>query len=265
MDSLFIVLTQLSHLWFVPLLLLAAAVVRSPWFKGAWGEFWVKHMLRKLPQETYWCLDNITLETEEGSTQIDHVVLSIYGIFVIETKNMRGWIFGSAKQPYWTQKLYRRSYRFQNPLHQNYKHIKTLAACLGISEESLKSLVIFIGDSRFKTTMPENVTFAAEGRDYILQFQQPLFSEEQVQSWVEQIQQGRLSPGWKTHRQHVAHVQELVAKKQLVQQEASVSPQCPKCGSTMLQRQRRQPVSVTFWGCAHYPRCRGTLPMREAG
>lgn len=53
-------------------------------------------------------------------------VVSPYGVFVIETRNMDGWIFGSEKQPVWTQKFPRKSFRFQNPLRQNYKHVKAI-------------------------------------------------------------------------------------------------------------------------------------------
>ncbi len=59
-------------------------------------------------------------------TQLDHVVVSRFGVFVIETKNYRGWIFGSEKQPQWTQQIYRQKNRFQNPLHQNASSAKNV-------------------------------------------------------------------------------------------------------------------------------------------
>ncbi|WP_350617509.1 nuclease-related domain-containing protein, partial [Pseudomonas sp. HY7a-MNA-CIBAN-0227] len=76
--------------------------------------------------------NNVTLPLPNGgSTQIDHVIVSIYGIFVIETKNYKGWIFGNEKQRQWTQAFPNgRKYKFQNPLRQNYLHIKTLADLL---------------------------------------------------------------------------------------------------------------------------------------
>ncbi|WP_163009979.1 nuclease-related domain-containing protein, partial [Pseudomonas viridiflava] len=100
----------------------------------------------------------VTLDTADGTTQIDHVFISPFGIFVLETKNMSGWIFGREKQPQWTQKIYRRTYKFQNPLRQNYKHLKALEATLGVSLEHLHSVVSFVGESTFKTAMPANVT-----------------------------------------------------------------------------------------------------------
>lgn len=72
------------------------------------------------------------------------------------TAGFKGW-FGSEKQRQWTQQIYRAKHRFQNPLHQNYLHIRALAQFLGVSEKSCRSLVFFIGDAELKTPMPSNV------------------------------------------------------------------------------------------------------------
>ncbi|MEX0604990.1 MAG: nuclease-related domain-containing protein [Marinobacter sp.] len=111
-----------------------------------------------LDRKTYHLIRNITLPTEDGTTQIDHIIVSPFGVFVVETKNMKGWIFGSAHQPQWTQKIFRHSQKFQNPLRQNYKHVKTLQTLLGLTDSQIHSLVVFVGDATFKTEMPTNVT-----------------------------------------------------------------------------------------------------------
>jgi len=86
-------------------------------------------------------LHNIMLPTADGATtQIDHIVVSPYGIFVIETKTYKGWIFGNANQPKWTQVFYKKKSQFQNPLRQNYKHIITLSECLGVPSSYFKPL-----------------------------------------------------------------------------------------------------------------------------
>ena len=102
-----------------------------------------------LPKDEYYLIKDVTLLTDDGTTQIDHIIVSRYGVFVIETKNMKGWIFGSANQKTWTQKIYKHTHKFQNPLHQNYKHVKTLEALLDIPSSAIHSLVVFVGDSRF--------------------------------------------------------------------------------------------------------------------
>ena len=83
-----------------------------------------------LPKDKYYKYNDILLPKEQGTTQIDHIVVSQYGIFVIETKNLSGWIYGDQYNKYWTQKFFKKTYRFYNPIHQNYGHIKTLEALL---------------------------------------------------------------------------------------------------------------------------------------
>lgn len=130
--------------WFIPLIVLIS-VLKSPWAKGHIGELLVRLFAHcQLDNQTYRRLHNVTLNTPDGTTQIDHVLLSPYGIFVLETKNMSGWIFSSEKQAEWTQKFPKRSFRFQNPLRQNYKHLKALEATL---PECPHSLITLIGGS----------------------------------------------------------------------------------------------------------------------
>jgi len=87
-------------------IILVLIFFKSPFGKGLLGEILVNFTINmRLDKQKYHLLKNITLPTDNGTTQIDHVVISQYGIFVIETKNMRGWIFGNEHQKTWTQKI----------------------------------------------------------------------------------------------------------------------------------------------------------------
>ncbi|MCU5025091.1 NERD domain-containing protein [Bacillus cereus] len=98
-----------------------------PKWKGKAGEKLVKRILSKLDPKSYFVLHNITVYTEYGdTTQIDHIVIAETGVFVIETKNYEGWIYGSEKAARWTQGILRKKSSFQNPFRQNYKHIKAI-------------------------------------------------------------------------------------------------------------------------------------------
>jgi len=88
----------------------------------------------RLDSQIYRSIKNVTIPTANGTTQIDHVIVSKYGIFVVETKNIKGWIYGDEKQAQWTQVLYGKKCHFQNPLRQNYRHTKALSEFLGIVE-----------------------------------------------------------------------------------------------------------------------------------
>ena len=73
-----------SLLWYLIPLALLAGLLRSPWFKGVLGEFQVNLFLKLfLPKDKYHLIKNVTLPTEDGSTQIDHILVSKYGVFVI--------------------------------------------------------------------------------------------------------------------------------------------------------------------------------------
>ena len=130
--------------------------------------------LRRLDPAVYRVFDDVYLPRPDGrgTTQVDHVVVSRFGIFVVETKNMKGWIYGSPEQRQWTQVVFRRKTRFQNPLHQNALHVSSLQRFLGLAADRFHSLVFFIGECEFKTPMPDNVRSSGL-RDWILDKQEP--------------------------------------------------------------------------------------------
>ena len=176
--------------WLLPLAF-AIGLLKSPWVKGYLGELLVRLFAHwRLDRQTYRRLHNVTLPTPDGTTQIDHVFLSRYGIFVVETKNLSGWIFGSERQAQWAQKPYRRTFKFQNPLRHNYKHVKVLEAVLGVSAEHLHSFT-FVGGSTFKTEVPANVTQGIGFIRYIKSFQQPVLSDAEFQKTLHALQIGR--------------------------------------------------------------------------
>ena len=72
-----------------------------------YSEYYVrKYLLTTFPEAEYHLMNNITLPFKDGTTQIDHILVSRYGIFVIETKHYKGWIFGDENSKNWTQVLY---------------------------------------------------------------------------------------------------------------------------------------------------------------
>ncbi|OAI22893.1 nuclease-related domain-containing protein, partial [Methylomonas koyamae] len=218
--------TAISAIWWLVPLSLFLAFLKSPFVKGMFGEFQVNLLANLLLDKQYYTLfKNVTLPTENGTTQIDHIIVSRFGVFVIETKNMKGWIYGSSNQKTWTQKIYKHTTTFQNPLHQNYKHTQTLRSALEIDNDKIFPVVVFIGDSEFKTAMPDNVVYAGRYIQFIKEKSQLILSNLEVMAICKKIESGRLSPTLKTHVQHVKHVNEIVEARS---QKADNS--CPKCG-----------------------------------
>ena len=180
-------------------------------FKGIVGEIVINvAMWLKLDKDIYHRLNNITLPLADGgSTQIDHVIVSRYGIFVIETKNYKGWIFGNEKQRQWTQVIMGRKYKFQNPLRQNYLHIKTLSDLLELEMSYFHSMIAFIGECELKTRdeLPEHVLTSGMA-SYIKKKQDKMLTDEEVKAIVEQIENNRFSKSWRTNRAHKAYLKE---------------------------------------------------------
>ena len=179
-------------------------------FKGFLGETVINvAMWLKLEKDVYHRLNGITLpRANGGSTQIDHIIVSVYGIFVIETKNYKGWIYGSEKQKQWTQAFPNGSkFKFQNPLRQNYLHIKTLADLLGLELSYFHSMIAFIGECELKTRdeLPEHVLTSGMV-SYVKKKQDKILTEDEVASIVEQINSNRFSKSWRTNREHKVYL-----------------------------------------------------------
>ena len=157
--------------------------LKLPEWKGRYGERQVSKKLRALPPEYYIVIDDIFLPSRgnTSATQIDHVVVSNFGIFCIETKAYKGWIFGSEKQKYWTQAIFKYKNKFYNPLLQNYAHIKAIENLLG--SQHLKApiipLVAFTRASRIKVSGTYSVADLSNILKRIQYYYKKVYSNEQ--------------------------------------------------------------------------------------
>lgn len=279
MDFTHVIAVLLGQLWYLLPLLLIATLIKTPWFKGMVGEAFINLGIRLfLDRQEYHLLKNVTLPTPQGTTQIDHVIVSRFGLFVIETKNIKGWIFGNPAHKSWTQQLYRRRHTFQNPLRQNYLHLMTLKSLLGLADHQLHSIIYFIGDCTFKTPMPDNVMNRGLIR-YIKSKTAQVLTPAEVTRVIDTIQRGRLAANWQTHKQHVAQLkarhsevprpplsvaampvvnQVVNAAPTITESRPQENPLCPRCGNPMILRtaKRGDNRGNRFWGCSGYPKCR---------
>ena len=208
-----------------------------------------------LDEKIYRSINNVTIPTPNGTTQIDHVIVSRYGIFVIEAKNMNGWIFGDEKSPKWVQSLMGQKYRFQNPLHQNYRHTKALSEFLGIDHDKCHSIVMFWGDAEFKTPMPPNVMTKGYAT-YIKSKQDVMFSDAEVDQLTEALRTGMLPKTWATRKAHVESLKTRYAS----------TTTCPKCDAALVQRTVRSGSNAgrLFYGCSGFPACRYMVPIESS-
>ncbi len=217
------------------------------------GEARVARKLESLRKknEQYRLFNNVILKTPDGTTQIDHILISPYGVFVVETKDFKGWILGDKHQKKWTQSLfgpYHSSvkYQFQNPIHQNYKHVKAVQSFLGIEFNFIFNIVVFAGNSEFKTEMPENVKELRNLLSYIESHTEIFLDVEKTEELTQKL------TGYIEHTlvNEETHIKNLVQNME--------HPICPKCGKWMVRRTARKGSGAgsEFWGCQNYPSCR---------
>lgn len=153
-------------------------------------------------------LNHITLKIKDGTTQIDHILVSRFGVFVIETKDYKGWIFANAMHATGTQVLYRVKFKFQNPIFQNMRHVRAVEELLDfLPPETIKSAVVFTGSAEFKTDMPSGV-YTLEGLiDHLKSSTEEVMSLNRVQFCVGRLETARLAITGQTDLEHVKSLQ----------------------------------------------------------
>ncbi|WP_225756460.1 nuclease-related domain-containing protein [Cardiobacterium sp. Marseille-Q4385] len=222
--------------------------------KGDIGESRISILNESGLDENYIGLDNILIPLPDGgTTQIDHIVVSPYGLYIIETKNMDGWIYGNEYDSQWTQVLYKQKNTFQNPLRQNYKHCQVIASALNIDNSLVHSVIVFIGDSEFKTPLPANVcNGGAAYLNYIKEPREARIPLPELPRLIAAIQKLRLENTAENRIRHIAYIEQIRSE-----------PRCPRCGGKMEKRiaQNGPHAGKAFYGCSKYPRCHGTRPI----
>lgn len=259
LDPIAIYSTVFSNAWPILLIIIVIIFFKSPFMKGKIGEGIVNFTNSAVLNETiYTPVKNVTLQLSDGSTtQIDHILVSKYGLFVIETKNMKGWIFGDEHQKEWTQQIFKDKYHFQNPLRQNYRHLKALEEILEVPPTALTSVIAFVGECTFKTTMPENVFRGISYTKYIKSFDQERLNPLQIRQILSKLQRKRLEQSFTTDRAHVQNLKERMEQSVVSSTDAMT---CNRCGSKMVLRQNKK-NGEEFYGCSNYPKCKHTAPI----
>lgn len=179
--------------------------------KGVAGELVVSYFLDKLDRSKYFVLNDITFKLNDRTTQIDHIVVSCYGIFVIETKNWKGSIYGGSKREYIYQYLGGVKYTHQNPFKQNIGHIKFLREVLS-NYNDLKyiSIVAFGGYSKRKINGDTSISIS-EIVDTIKEYKEEVISEldrDRVYTKLERLK----IEGDKYKEEHVENIKQRYGK-----------------------------------------------------
>ena len=130
-------------------IIILSLYLKTPAGRGKIGELTIKFILGKTEPGEKYVINNLIIKGSDGKTsQIDHILINKNGIFVIETKNYSGKIFGDETQYKWTQTLNygKVKNRFYNPVMQNDTHIRRIKE---VTKTTLpiKSIVVFTQDN----------------------------------------------------------------------------------------------------------------------
>lgn len=115
---------------------------------GWFGEHWTRDELRKLPNDKYKVINNVFISINGNTHQIDHVVVSPYGLFSIETKQWNGLIIGNKYSKNWIKYMGKNKYICENPIRQNYGHVKSLSGLLNIDESKIYNIVCITSNAK---------------------------------------------------------------------------------------------------------------------
>ena len=240
----------LCSVGFVALIILLRILLPG---KGKRGEMSVASILKRLPEEDYKVINDLMLKMGNWTSQIDHVVVSKYGVFVIETKNYQGWITGGENSDSWTQNIYGHKYQLHNPVHQNESHLKALRKTLG-DEGSIRMIpiVAFSNQATLRVkTEYATVTYFYYLKKVIKSYTEEVLSPEQVS----RIYNTLVAANVVDKQERKEHVKE--ARQQAVKKKMKVANGiCPRCGGKLVERKGKY---GRFWGCSNYPNCKYTL------
>ena len=219
--------------------------------KGTRGEAQVSAILSMLPNSKYCVLDNLLIQSGQYSSQIDHVVVSLYGVFVIETKYYKGWIYGGENSEYWTQNIYGNKYQLRNPLLQNEGHIKAIDRLLGYPKDvPIYNIIAFSRQAKLKVNDSLPVMYWGQVPGYIRSFTDQCLSPEKV----EEICNTLLTANVVDRSARKDHVQNAKFQKNRSEY-FMVKGLCPRCGGELVLRNGKY---GQFYGCSNYPRCKYT-------
>jgi hypothetical protein len=236
----------------VVLILLIIGITKLIPSKGQVGEKKMALRLKRLPKE-YVVLNNVIISPFGLPTQIDHVVVSPYGIFVIETKNHKGSIYGGENEQYWTQNIFGEKYKHYNPILQNKTHVNALRKLLQSRFGNLNFISIIAYTNKATLHVDADsaiVTYVKKVVKQIKKYNVREISDLKVSEIVDCIEFNR-----EFGKQAQKNVVKNARKSKERDRNALFNGICPRCGGELVKRKGKY---GNFWGCANFPRCKYT-------
>ena len=231
----------------IAIILAISIWLRSPKGIGTVGEWRVRLALGRNKEHERYIINNLIVTGENGRTsQIDHVLINSNGIFVIETKNYAGRIYGQSNQREWTQVLAggRVKYKMYNPIKQNTTHLYKVKSILG-DDLPVFSIIVFVrGNINY---INANCVYDIKGmKEYFSTPSKKQLTTEQMVNAYNILCETKENC-YISDKEHIANIDKL--------QEDIANNICPRCGAELVERNGR---NGKFWGCSKFPKCKFT-------
>ena len=230
---------------------------------GDYGERRVSTYLEDLPCDKYGVFNDLLIRDGNYTTQIDHIIISRYGVFVIETKNTHGKVYGSENSEFWKQYLpdfgykrfgYTQEHQLRNPIWQNAGHIKSLRRLVFGNEIPIYGIVVFPYETEVHVTADQPVLKMVNVVPFIKEHRDEVLSSEQIGFYRRRLLE-IISTSELDRKQHLNNVY----RNQERRDAAVASGKCPRCGGNLVLRNGKY---GKFYGCSNYPKCNYTLNIQ---
>ena len=238
-------------LFFIILIIISSFLIHYLDFnnlKGKSGEKLVAERLEIIDGHKH-IINNIMINDNGKSRQIDHIAITKYGVFIIETKNFNGDIYGKETSDTWRQYINNKCFKFKNPIHQNYGHLEIVKRHIGDITTDIYSVVTFIRRCRLHVDTVTPVVYEDQLAMFI-KSKKIVLSEEKIDEIYKVITDNQITDK-NIIKDHKENVQKYVEyKNKLVENEI-----CPRCYGKLIKRNGK---NGQFYGCSNYPKCRYT-------
>ncbi len=209
---------------------------------GWFGEHLTKEALNTLPKDKYSIINDVFIKVNNSTHQIDHVIVSPYGIFSIETKQYNGYITGNKYDKKWIRHCKHKKYYYENPIRQNYGHVLAVCDLLHLKEDKVFNIVCIPSNAKLKIKdngeTQRNTTIVGK----IITYNEHII--DNVDEIVNIIKKNNIKDR-KRRGQHIKDIKNNVIE--------DYKDRCPKCGGELVQRESKY---GKFLGCSNYPKCK---------
>jgi len=225
---------------------------------GLLAERTVKKYLSELDSKKYKTINDLMVKANGYTAQIDHLVVSNFGIFIIEAKNYYGWITGNDYSDNWIltkPKKYKK--KIINPIKQNYSHMKVLKFILRDYPDLVYyPIVVFTKRSGLKVNTMPDVIYNSDLIRTIKKYGVEIITDEVRDKIYKELKDLNIKDR-KLRKEHVIRIQEKINDYN----NKINSNICPKCAGNLIVKNGKY---GKFKGCSNYPKCGFTISINQA-